>query len=890
MSEPSRDARPPRPRILFEGNARRVRAPVVLAALVFATLVVSGYALRVELNEAERNEQDLARQAATATTVLLTQTVASLQGARGLVDELGYVDPDGFDAFARPLLGAPGLSSISLVRVVPLAQRELFELEIEKRITSFTPGRGTKVAPRRPFYYAVERIAPRSARQTVGSDLRSEPTLAAAAEDALLKGKTGLTAPLRLIESGRHGFLAISPLFRRYARTATRQQRAQALAGFVVATYEGAGLVEAVLSQLPEGTTLRMTDAGQSIAGPTPALDEGTTSTIEAGGRRWAVEVVDPSGVDLKTPLGLLAGGLALTALVALLYAQSAGRERELEAAAQRVERAQRRTAALQTATSALSGAATAAEVLEVAFEKALPPLGATRSSVWLLGSDGGTLELARAAGFEPEEQERLANVALSSPLVLSHAVRELEPVFVRNREEWRRRFPESAASARDEHRAIAAIPLLDRRQAIGVLALVFGADQEFPEEDGAFMVAVGRQIAQALERARLSDAEHQLAVSLQHSLLPRRLPELAGVAIAARYRPSVQRVNLGGDWYDAIELGEGRLGIGVGDVVGHGPQAAAVMGQLRSALRAIAREHDEPEEVVEGLSRFAETIPEALGTTLVYGVIDLEEETLRYVCAGHPPPLLLRPDGPPEFLNEGRSLPLGVGLGAYRGATAELPPGAILLLYSDGAIERRGEPLDGGLNRLVEAAAGLSEHSVEGACSQLVETLFADREQEDDVALLAVALVHEALPRLVLTEPAMADRLRPIRAALRTWLARAGASPDIVADVVLASGEALANAIEHAYTGQPRGGTISLEARVEAPREVVVRVSDEGAWREPTVPTEDRGRGLTVMRAVMDDVELVPGRNGTVVTMRRSLPDADLASEAASSSYAAGP
>jgi serine phosphatase RsbU (regulator of sigma subunit)/anti-sigma regulatory factor (Ser/Thr protein kinase)/CHASE1-domain containing sensor protein len=879
---------PSRSSILFDRDARRVRAPVVLAALVFATLVVSGYALRVELNEEERNERDLARQAATATTVLLTQSVASLQGARGLVDELGYVDPDGFDAFARPLLGAPALTRISLVRVVPQAERELFEVEIGRPISSLMPDGRTTVARQRPFYYAVERVSPESAGQFVGTDLRSEPRVAAAADRALREGRTGLTAPLRLAETGRRGFLAVAPLFRRYAPTTTPDQYSEALTGFVVATYEGSGLVEAVLSQLPNGTTLRMTDGGVPVAGPSTTTGEGASTTIDAGGRRWAVEVVDPSGVDLKAPAGLLAGGLALTALVGLLYAQSAGRERELEAAAQRVERAQRRTAALQTATSALSGAATAADVLEVAFERALPPLGATRSSVSLLGADGGTLELARAAGFDPDEQERLASVSLSAPLVLSHAAREREPVFVRSRPEWQQRFPESAAQARKEHRAMAAIPLLDGLHAIGVLALVFDAEQEFPEEDSAFMVAVGRQIAQALERARLSDAEHQLAVSLQHSLLPRRLPELAGVAIAARYRPSVQRVNLGGDWYDAIELGEGKLGIAVGDVVGHGPQAAAVMGQLRSALRAIAREHDEPEEVVEGLSRFAETIPEALGTTLVYGVVDLQGESLRYVCAGHPPPLLLREGRDPAFLNEGRALPLGVGIGTYRGATAELPAGAILLLYSDGAIERRGEPLDGGLNRLVQAATGLSEHSVEGACSELVETLFADREQEDDVALLAVALVHEAFPRLVLTEPASPDRLRPIRAALRMWLARAGAPTDVVADIVLASGEALANSIEHAYEGQPRGGTISLEARLESPRDVVVRVTDEGAWREPR-PTLDRGRGLTVMRAVMDDVELAPGRNGTVVTMRRRLPDPDVAETAAGSSYAAG-
>ena len=170
--------------------------------------------------------------------------------------------------------------------------------------------------------------------------------------------------------------------------------------------------------------------------------------------------------------------------------------------------------------------------------------------------------------------------------------------------------------------RDTAAVPLLAGERALGALVLAFDEERGFTDDDRAFAL-VGRQIALALERARLSDAEHQLAVSLQTSLLPQTLPDLPGVSLAARYLPSLRRVNLGGDWYDALALPEGRLGIAVGDVVGHGPRAAAVMGQLRSALRAIAVEHDEPAQVVEALSRFAETIPEALGTTLVYGVLD---------------------------------------------------------------------------------------------------------------------------------------------------------------------------------------------------------------------------------------------------------------------------
>ena len=221
---------------------------------------------------------------------------------------------------------------------------------------------------------------------------------------------------------------------------------------------------------------------------------------------------------------------------------------------------------------------------------------------------------------------------------------------------------------------------------------------------------------------------------------------------------------------------------------------------------------------------------------------------------------------------------------------TAELPAEAILLLYSDGAIERRGEPLDGGLSRLVEAAAGLEEHSVESACAELVEELFADREQEDDVALLAISLVREPVPRLALNEPASPERLAPMRAQLRAWLGRVGAQPDAVADVVLASAEALANAVEHAYADGLQGGTVLLEARLEPPREVVIRVSDEGTWRDQRSPRLDRGRGLMVMRALMDEVDVAPGATGTIVTLRRKLPDVGAAGVAARENYVAGP
>ena len=834
---------------------------MVVAALLLASVGVAGYALRVEREAANRRERDVARQGQVATEVLLVQGISGLRGARGLVDELGYVDPDGFDAFARAFAGAPGLDGVLLVRRVPESQRALFEVEIGKPIRDISPSGELVAAAPRPIHFAVERVAPQSSSlgRLLGVDLLSEQDRAKAVGTALKTGNAALRGPIELAGSRRTGFLAIAPLFKRYQPVATPEQRRRALAGFVVAGYNGDGFLRTIRDQLPAGAEIRIADGDRVVAGTASPLQGATTAPVTAGGRTWMVAIVDPQGIAYGPPLGVLAAGVALTALVAVLFAQAGRRERALEAAGARVEQARRRTAALQAATSALSTAASTDEVIGVAFEEALEPLETNGASVWLLSRDGAALELARSSG-PVDAHNGMPPVPLDSEHPSARAVREAEPVF---------------------DRRVAAIPLVSGDQTLGALELSFDAERGFPEDDRAFALAVARQIALALERARLSDAEHQLAVSLQHSLLPQALPDLPGVSLAARYLPSLRRVNLGGDWYDAIALPEGRLGIAVGDVVGHGPRAAAVMGQLRSALRAIAMEHDEPAQVVEALSRFAETIPEALGTTLVYGVFDPETASLRYACAGHPPPLRIAADEDPVFLEGGRSLPLGVGMGRYTDAVVDVPTGALVLLYSDGAIEQRGEALDRGLARLYEAASKARGMPADAACSFLLEMLFAGREQEDDVALLTLESLRETVPRLYVREPARADRLTGVRRELRAWLRNAGVPERAVADVVLACGEALANAVEHAHHENPESGSVVLEARLHPPGEIVARIRDDGRWRSWT-SDDDRGRGLAVMRSLMGSVDVAVGGDGTVVTLRYRV-DGDSDSDAVS-------
>jgi serine phosphatase RsbU (regulator of sigma subunit)/anti-sigma regulatory factor (Ser/Thr protein kinase)/CHASE1-domain containing sensor protein len=855
MSLMSSRPRPAPTELTLPPAARRRRAVVVVFTLLVATLAVSAYVLKVERSDADRRKRDVARQAAVATDLLLVQGTSSLRGARGLVDEFGFVDLDGFDAFARALSG-PGLEGVLLIRRVPDVDRGLFEAEIGSSVRDVTPDGRLVPAAKRPVHFAVEHVAPARSplRQLLAVDLLSDPEHATALEMALKTGDATLSGPIELAGEHTTGYLALAPLYRRGEPMATAAQRRRALAGFVAAGYTADGFLSAVRAALPSGADVRITDGDRVVAGPPAPLEDSTTARliVDVGGRTWNIATVDPQGVSYGPPLGVMGAGIVLTALIAILFSQAARRERALEAAGGRVEQARRRTAALQATTSALSRAASADEVVGVAFEQALEPLGTAGATVWLVSADGNALEHTRSSGIATHENR--APLPVDGDLPVSRAVRERTSIV---------------------EGATAAVPLLAGDRALGALVLIFPDERPFPDDDAAFALAVGRQVALALERARLSDAEHQLAVSLQRSLLPQALPDLPGVALAAMYLPSLRRVNLGGDWYDALALPEGQLGVAVGDVVGHGPRAAAVMGQLRSALRAIAMEHDEPAQVVEALSRFAETIPEALGTTLVYGVFDPDTASLRYACAGHPPPLLVPTDGHPEFLQGGRSLPLGVGIGGYTDATAEVPAGALLVLYSDGAIEQRGEALDHGLERLVDAATSVRGLSADAATARLLEQLFSGREQEDDVALLTLQLLEETVPRLLVHEAARPERLTAVRRELRTWLRSAGVPERAVADVVLACGEALANAVEHAHSHQNGEGSVTLEARLHPPGEIVARIRDDGRWRNWTT-ADDRGRGLAVMRSLMGSVDVAVGGDGTVVTLRYRVDESD--------------
>jgi serine phosphatase RsbU (regulator of sigma subunit) len=278
----------------------------------------------------------------------------------------------------------------------------------------------------------------------------------------------------------------------------------------------------------------------------------------------------------------------------------------------------------------------------------------------------------------------------------------------------------------------------------IGVLHVSSDRLGAFEDRDLRLLTVAGERIALALERIALYEREHETAVTLQRSVLPQVMPQVDRVELAARYIPGSSGLEVGGDWYDAIELGLGQLGIVVGDVVGKGILAAAAMAQLRNALRVYALEGLNPASVLAKLNQLAESTGPSFATIL-YATVNTEALTVCYASAGHPPPLLVRADGPAEFLEGGSSAPIGIqtNLG-YRQEVVQLAFGDIVVLYTDGLVERRGSSLDGGLERLKESARrGPTE--LEKLLDYLLDSLLGDELPRDDVAVLALRAVPES-------------------------------------------------------------------------------------------------------------------------------------------------
>ncbi|MFK0172153.1 SpoIIE family protein phosphatase [Streptomyces sp. NPDC090306] len=393
------------------------------------------------------------------------------------------------------------------------------------------------------------------------------------------------------------------------------------------------------------------------------------------------------------------------------------------------------------------------------------------------------------------------------------------------------------------------------------VLWIELGPQRPFTEQDALLLSLLAGHIAQGLARAAQIDQQRETALALQRAILgPSHLPE----GFAVRYEPAARPLEVGGDWYDTIPLPDGRIGIVVGDCVGRGLEAATVMGQLRSACRALLLQDAEPARTLMALDHFAAGIPGAVCTTVFCGVLDAETGQLTYSSAGHPPGILALPDGTTVLLDGGRFAPLAVKPGVQRPqAETTVPARATLLLYTDGLVERRRRPLTTGIDQAGEAVQDGRDSSVDDLATQVMDRLAPIDGYDDDVALLLYR--HPAPLDMVFS--AESAQLAPVRKALRSWLEQCDLPPHTAQNILVAVGEACANAVEHGHRDAP-GETVRLHAEALV-QDIRLIIADSGHWKTPQPETNThRGRGVALMRALMQQVTITPGPVGTTVAM----------------------
>ena len=516
----------------------------------------------------------------------------------------------------------------------------------------------------------------------------------------------------------------------------------------------------------------------------------------------------------------------------------------------------------LQSITDAALGYMSLEEMLSELLERIRTALGADTAAVLLLDEDRNVLVARAARGLEEEVRQ-----GVQVPLARGFAGRiaaQGRPIII---EDLRYADVVNPILRQKGIRSLLGVPVHVEGRVIGVMHVGTLHQRLFDEQDVAVLQLAADRAALAIDNARLSE-QRAVTEIMQRTLLPDALPQLPGLRFSAKYLPGGSGLKVGGDWYDVFQLANGRLAFVIGDVVGRGVLAASVMAEIRTALRAYLMEGHELADVMSLLNDLLVSMGRNRSATAAIFGLDVERGELEAVSAGHLPALLVDPDGEPCFLEQRQGLPLGIRTRAdYVCERYAFPIGSVLLLYTDGLVERRGEAIDRGLVRLQMAAQRAAVTEDASFADRIYRLMEDHRSSEDDIALVAV----ESLPlgrTLEMTLDANPNVLATLRRTLARWLAAGGVGENEQFDLTIATSEAAANAIEHAYGARVATFTVSCE--LDGP-DVRVTVRDAGHWRE--AKPYGRGRGLAIMRALMDSVEITSTTDGTTVTVTKRLP-----------------
>ncbi|WP_298795374.1 SpoIIE family protein phosphatase [Pseudonocardia sp. 73-21] len=642
------------------------------------------------------------------------------------------------------------------------------------------------------------------------------------------------------------------------------------LAPYAAAHRTSPGVADDVLGMRPFRIPDQLADAYH--AGRAFTLDDVDDDLLDDFGT-GARDIVARHAVTVRNivvaPLavaGRLLGSLSLTAMSGghdaaretVVLAEELGRR---VAGAIEADRVAAREQRLQQVTAELASAATLEQAAVALTDGILGILGAAAAAVFTVDADRSHIRTVYSAGFPPGMTRPSSVVRTSTSLPATDAARTGRAVWLGDQAAWSAHYPDSATiTTVTGGEAVTALPLISGGRVIGVVAATFQTSRTFLPDEREFASTIAGQAAQAFERAVLADQRWHLAQTLQNALLPPALPDVPQLALAARYAPAVADTSAGGDWFDVFGLDDTHVALSVGDVVGQGPAAAAVMGQLRGVLSSALLQGRTPPEALEILDQFAGRVPGARGSTALCATLDIRTGELHWSAAGHPPLMLIGP-GDTRYLDGGEGTLLGItGRPAYVGGRDVMTPGASVLLYTDGLVERRGEVLDEGLERIATIAAPLDHLPPDALAEALLQEALAGSDHADDIAIVIARLIPAPLRGRLTARPTC---LPGMRRGVATWARLAGLPEAVTEDLQLVVSEAASNSIEHAYR-DTEPGEFTYEVGRGPGGTVHVEVEDFGRWRPPPADPGYRGRGLAVIHTLAREVTLDVSPHGT--------------------------
>jgi PAS domain-containing protein len=388
---------------------------------------------------------------------------------------------------------------------------------------------------------------------------------------------------------------------------------------------------------------------------------------------------------------------------------------------------------------AALTEALSVPDVIKLVVDQIAPSFGA--HAVALLSTHAGKLRLRGHHGYGLHKAEELSGVPLTSDNPSGRTVITGEAAFYGSREALEEAFPHAVGD--DGHCAWAFLPLVAAGRPLGCCVLAYESPQSFTHDERTLLTAFAGLVAQALDRGHLYDTKSSLARSLQASLLPQDLPRLTGLQATARYLPATRGMDIGGDFYDLIRLDDTTAAAVIGDVQGHSVTAAALMGQVRTAVRAHALAGAAPDDVLAGANRLLADLNPGLFASCLYVQIDLALGRACLATAGHLPPLLRGSDGSVGPVEVPPGLLLGIEPAAgYRSVEFALPPGAVLALFTDGLVERPGTDIGAAMDDLARSLAA-GPRDLESLADRLVERARPSGDRTDDTALFLLRSTH---------------------------------------------------------------------------------------------------------------------------------------------------